>query len=81
MVSHLSPAASHTAQAGVVGDLDKWAEARGESVYSGKVVLESRLEEQRKRLRLDESYAPIPPSAPALTEEQSAAIAARQVKE
>ena len=57
---------------GVVGDLDKWAEARGESVFSSKQPLESRMEEQRKRLRLDESYAPIPHAAPALTAEQVA---------
>ena len=68
---------SHAPVLGVVGDLDKWAEARGESVFSSKQPLESRMEEQRKRLRLDESYAPIPHAAPALTAEQAAQIAAR----
>ena len=62
---------------GVVGDLDKWAEARGGSVFSMRAPLESKLEEQRKRLRLDESYAPIPHTAPELTADQAAAIAAR----
>jgi len=65
---------------GVVGDLDKWAEARGGSVFSMRAPLESKLEEQRKRLRLDESYAPIPHTAPELTADQAAAIAARHKK-
>jgi len=65
---------------GVVGDLDKWAEARGESVFSSKKPLESRMEDQRKRLRLDESYAPIPHTAPELTAEQKEAIAKRHAQ-
>lgn len=64
-------------RAGVVGDVDKWAEARGQSVFSNRAGLESKMEEQRKRLRLDESYAPLPSAAPELTAEQAAAIAAR----
>jgi len=56
---------------------DKWAEARGASVFSSKTPLESKLEEQRKRLRLDETYEPMPHSAPELTAEQAAAIAER----
>ena len=39
--------------------------------------LDSKLEDQRKRLRLDEKYQPIPSAEPELTAEQSAAIAAR----
>ena len=62
----------------VVGDLEKWTEARGESVFSSRQPLESRMDEQRKRLRLDESYAQIPHAQPELTPEQAAAIAARQ---
>ena len=58
-------------------DPDKWAEARGESVFSSKQLLESRMEEQRKRLRLDETYQRIPSAAPALTAEQVAQIAER----
>ena len=65
---------------GVVGDIDRWAEARGGSVFSSKNPLESRMEEQRKRLRLDESYAPIPHSEPELTEEQKEAIAKRHAE-
>eukprot|EP00322_Chrysochromulina_rotalis_P027344 CAMPEP_0115870836 /NCGR_PEP_ID=MMETSP0287-20121206/22544_1 /TAXON_ID=412157 /ORGANISM="Chrysochromulina rotalis, Strain UIO044" /LENGTH=571 /DNA_ID=CAMNT_0003325595 /DNA_START=8 /DNA_END=1723 /DNA_ORIENTATION=- len=68
---------SLTARAGVVGDMDKWAEARGASVFTSRAPLESKLEDQRKRLRLDESYAPIPSAQPELTAEQAAAIAAR----
>ena len=63
--------------AGIVGDLDRWAEARGESVFTSKQPLESRMEEQRKRLRLDANYAPLPSAAPELTPEQVAAIAER----
>ena len=37
-------------RAGVVGDVDKWAEARGGSVYSNRGALESKMEEQRRRL-------------------------------
>ena len=71
---------SLAARAGVVGDLDRWAEARGQSVFTLRAPLDSKLEEQRKRLRLDESYAPIPSTAPELTAEQVAAIAARHKK-
>ena len=38
------------------------------------------MEEQRKRLRLDESYAPIPHSEPELTAEQKEAIAKRHAE-
>jgi pre-mRNA-processing factor 17 len=65
---------------GVVGDLERWAEARGGSVFSSKAPLESKMEEQRKRLRLDESYTQIPHSEPALTAEQAAAIAERHAQ-
>merc|ERR1719217_990255 len=37
-------------QLGVVGDLDKWAEARGGSVFNMKGPLESTVEETRKRI-------------------------------
>lgn len=46
-----------------------------------KEGLESKMEEQRKRLRLDESYTPIPHSEPALTKEQADAIAERHKEE
>lgn len=72
---------SIAATAGIVGDVDKWAEARGASVFTGRAPLESKLEDQRKRLRLDESYAPIPSAQPEITPEQAAAIAARHKKE
>jgi len=65
----------------IVGDIDKWAEARGQSVYSSKAPLESKMEEQRKRLRLDESYQQIPTAQPELTKEQSEEIAKRHREE
>jgi pre-mRNA-processing factor 17 len=68
-------------RAGVVGDRDRWAEARGQSVFSGRGALESKMEEQRKRLRLDESYAAIPHAEPEISAEQAAAIAAKHKKE
>ena len=64
-------------QLGIVGDADKWAEARGGSVFSRKAPIESKLEEQRKRLRLDASYQPIPHKEPELTAEQTAAVEAK----
>lgn len=67
--------------AGVVGDVERWAEARGESVYSRKGPLESKMEEQRKRLRLDENYEQIPTAQPELTAEQKAAIEERLKQE
>jgi len=66
---------------GVVGDVERWAEAHGESVYSRKGPLDSKMEEQRKRLRLDENYEQIPTDAPELTAEQAAAIEARLKQE
>ena len=66
-----------SAAPGIVGDVDKWAEARGGSVYSSKAPLESKLEEQRKRLRLDENYAQIPTAEPELSADQKAEIDAR----
>ena len=65
----------------IVGDFDKWAEARGGSVFSNKAPLESKMEEQRKRLRLDESYNQIPSAQPELTKEQAEAIAAKHKAE
>jgi len=65
---------------GVVGDMERWAEARGATIFSSRGPLESRMEEQRKRLRLDESYAPIPAAQPELTAEQAASIAAGHKK-
>jgi pre-mRNA-processing factor 17 len=67
--------------AGVVGDVERWAEARGESVYSRKGPLESKMEEQRKRLRLDENYEQIPTAQPELTAEQKTAIEERLKQE
>jgi len=58
---------------GIVGDVEKWAEAQGGSVFSMKKPLESKMEEQRKRLRLDENHEAIPHTAPELTAEQVAA--------
>lgn len=69
------------AVAGIVGDIERWAEARGESVFTRKEPLDSKLEAQRKRLRLDENYDQIPTSAPELTAEQKAAIDARLKQE
>ena len=60
----------------IVGDVDKWAEARGGSVFSLKQPLESKLEDQRKRLRIDEEGEAVP-HAEALSAEQQAAIAAK----
>ena len=77
--AHAGPSLAQ--RAGVVGDLEKWAEARGGSVFSNRTPLESKLEEQRKRMRLDASYAPIPHAAPELTQEQATAIAAKHKKE
>jgi len=86
--THLGPSGQDAAAgpqqapaAGVVGDVEKWAEARGGSVYSLKQPLESKLEDQRKRLRLDDNYQAVPTEAPELTAEQKAAIDARLKQE
>ena len=68
-------------QLGVVGDVEKWAEARGGSVFTLKGPLDSSVEETRKRMRLDESGKPLPSAAPALTAEQTAQIEARLKQE
>ena len=57
--------------------MDKWAEARGGTVFNMKGPLESTVEETRKRMRLDESGNPMATVAPELTPEQTAAIVAR----
>ena len=65
-------------QLGVVGDVDKWAEARGGTVFNMKGPLESSVEETRKRMRLDEAGVPLESAAPELTAEQTAAIEAQR---
>ena len=68
-------------QLGVIGDVDKWAEARGGTVFNMKGPLESSVEETRKRMRLDEAGVPLESAAPELTAEQTAAIEARHKEE
>ena len=50
-------------------------------MYSANAVLESKLEAQRKRLRLDATYEPLPHTEPELSAEQQAAIAAKHKAE
>jgi len=66
---------------GIVGDVEKWAEAQGGSVFSLKKPLESKMEEHRKRLRLDENHELIPHTEPELTAEKKAEIEAKNKAE
>lgn len=68
-------------QLGVVGDVDKWAEARGGTVFNMRGPLDSTLDETRKRMRLDAHGAPLPTAVPELTEEQKKQIEERLKEE